>query len=40
MSKQTNKPTSRPSPKDYDRWDGKTGVKVIKPAPKGKGGNK
>ena len=26
--------TSGPSPKDYDRWDGKTCIKVIKPAPK------
>jgi hypothetical protein len=28
------------TPKDYDRWDGVTGIKVIKPAPKQKGGKK
>lgn len=22
--------TKKPTPKDYDRWDGKTGIKVIK----------
>jgi hypothetical protein len=22
------------TPADYDRWDGRTGIKVIKPAPK------
>ena len=37
MSKQT---TNKPSPKDYDRWDGKFSAKVVKPAPKGKGGKK
>lgn len=24
------KTKSKPSPKDYDRWDGNTGIKVIK----------